>query len=104
MCRSATWRNSVADEQISYRINDDAEQVRLEQARLLTLARVADPATREALTRIGFAPGWRGCDVGSGAGTVAAWMAEQAGPTGSVLALDVDTRFFLGSAPNLEVR
>jgi hypothetical protein len=42
-------------EQISYRIIDDDEQVRLEQARLLTLARVADPFTRERLLATGLA-------------------------------------------------
>jgi SAM-dependent methyltransferase len=94
----------VAEEQVSYRINDDDEQVRLEQARLLTLARVVDPATTETLTRLGLAPGWRCCDVGSGAGTVAAWMAEHVGPTGSVVSLDVDTRFHVGTASNLELR
>jgi SAM-dependent methyltransferase len=92
------------NEQISYRINNDDEQVRLEQARLLTLARVVDPATRATLMRIGVAPGWRCCDVGAGAGTVAAWMAEQVGPNGAVVSLDVDTRFHVGAAPNLEVR
>ena len=91
-------------EQISYRINDDDEQVRLEQARLLTLARVADPFTREQLRAVGLAPGWRCCDVGAGAGTVAAWMAEQVGPSGAVVSLDVDTRFHVGAAPNLDVR
>ena len=42
---------------------------------------------------IGITTGWHCCDVGSGAGTVAAWMAEQVGASGRVLSLDVDTRF-----------
>lgn len=92
------------DEQISYRINDDDEQVRLEQARLLTLARVTDTFTRETLRELGISPGWRCCDVGAGAGTVAAWMAEQVGPAGAVTSLDVDTRFHVGAVPNLDVR
>ena len=37
----------------SYRINTDDEQVRLEQERLLTLARVIDPATRATLAGLG---------------------------------------------------
>jgi SAM-dependent methyltransferase len=77
----------------SYRIDDDEEQQRLEQQRLLALARERDPMTRRVLTDIGIVPGWSCCDVGSGAGTVAAWLAEQVGPTGRVVALDVDTRF-----------
>jgi SAM-dependent methyltransferase len=94
----------VTEETTSYRINDDDEQVRLEQARLLTLARVVDPATRRSLDAVGLAPGWSCCDVGSGAGTVVAWMAERVGPTGRVVSLDVDTRFQPGSAGVVEVR
>jgi SAM-dependent methyltransferase len=88
----------------SYRINDNAEQVRLEQARLLTLARVVDPATRRTLSDLGIAPGWSCCDVGSGAGTVVAWMAEQVGAHGRVVSLDVDTRFQPASGGVVEVR
>jgi SAM-dependent methyltransferase len=88
----------------SYRINEDKDQVRLEQERLLTLARVVDPATRRTLTEIGIAPGWNCCDVGSGAGTVVAWMAEQIQPGGRVLSLDVDTRFQAAAAGSVEVR
>ena len=64
-----------------------------EQDRLRMLSRVADGRTRRALTDVGIAPGWHCCDIGSGAGTIAAWMAEQVGPTGRVVSLDVDTRF-----------
>jgi ubiquinone/menaquinone biosynthesis C-methylase UbiE len=94
----------VADEPKSYRINDDADQVRREQDRLLVLARVADSRSHRALTDIGIAPGWHCCDVGSGAGTVVAWMADQVGPTGRVVSLDVDTRFQPPGAGVVEVR
>ena len=94
----------VSDEPISYRINEDTDQVAREQARLLTLARVVDGGTREMLTRVGIAPGWNCCDVGSGAGTVTAWMAEQVGPTGRVVSIDVDTRFQPPSSGAIEVR
>jgi SAM-dependent methyltransferase len=77
----------------SYRISDDEDQRRLEHERLLALARERDPMTRRVLTEIGVGPGWSCCDVGTGAGTVASWLGEQVGPTGRVLALDVDTRF-----------
>jgi SAM-dependent methyltransferase len=83
----------VPDEPQSYRINDDADQVAREQDRLRFLARVRDPSTRETLERVGITAGWRCCDVGSGAGTIAAWMADRVGPTGRVLSVDVDTRF-----------
>jgi 2-polyprenyl-3-methyl-5-hydroxy-6-metoxy-1,4-benzoquinol methylase len=87
----------------SYRINEDDDQVRLEQARLLTLARVVDPATRAVLEPL-VQPGWRCCDVGSGAGTVVAWLAGRVGAEGRVVSLDVDTRFQPPSFETVEVR
>jgi 2-polyprenyl-3-methyl-5-hydroxy-6-metoxy-1,4-benzoquinol methylase len=87
----------------SYRINEDDEQIRLEQARLLTLARVIDPATRAVLEPL-VQPGWHCCDVGSGAGTVVAWLAGRVGDTGRVVSLDVDTRFQPPSFETVEVR
>ena len=83
----------MPEEQTSYRINNDADQVAREQDRLHVLARVVDSQTRAALARVGIAAGWHCCDVGSGAGTVAAWMAEQVGSHGGVVSIDVDTRF-----------
>lgn len=68
------------------------------------LSRVADGRTRRALTEVGIAPGWHCCDIGSGAGTVAAWMVEQVGATGRVVSLDVDTRFQPPGEGVLEVR
>jgi ubiquinone/menaquinone biosynthesis C-methylase UbiE len=88
----------------SYRINDEADQVRREQDRLRTLSRVADGRTRRALVDVGIATGWHCCDVGSGAGVIAAWMAEQVGPTGRVVSIDVDTRFQPPSGGVVEVR
>jgi ubiquinone/menaquinone biosynthesis C-methylase UbiE len=94
----------VVDESTSYRINDDPDQVRREQDRLRMLSRVADGRTRRALTDVGIVPGWHCCDIGSGAGTVAAWMAEQVGASGRVVSLDVDTRFQAPSTGVIEVR
>lgn len=92
-----------ADQQTSYRIDEDNEQVRLEQERLLTLARVVDPGTRATLERL-VEPGWACCDIGSGAGTVVAWLADRVGPEGRVVSLDVDLRFQPPSSGNVEVR
>lgn len=94
----------VDDARASYRINDDADQVRQEAERLHVLARVVDPATRATLTDIGVAPGWSCCDVGSGAGTIVGWLAEQVAPTGRVLSVDIDTRFQRPSSGVVEVR
>jgi SAM-dependent methyltransferase len=94
----------VPDEPESYRINTSADQIAREHDRLRVLARVRDPATRATLQRIGIGPRWQCCDIGSGAGTIAAWMAEQVGPTGRVLSVDVDTRFQDPSHGVIEVR
>lgn len=83
----------MPDERTSYRIGTEDAEVRHERERLLTLARFRDPQTRSILSDIGVGPGWACCDIGTGAGTVAAWLAEQVGPNGRVVALDVDTRF-----------
>jgi SAM-dependent methyltransferase len=99
MCHTA--RSPVPE---SYRINTDDEQVRQEYERLRVLARVADPATCDTLSEIGIGAGWHCCDVGSGAGTVAAWMASVVGPTGQVVSIDVDTRFQPASSGVIEVR
>jgi len=88
----------------SYRISDDPEQQRLEHERLLVLARARDPMTRRVLGEIGVAAGWECCDVGSGAGTIARWLADQTGPTGRVVSLDVDTRFQPASDGVIDVR
>ena len=92
------------DDRESYRINDDADQVAQERARLHVLASVFDGRTREVLSNLGVAAGWRCLDVGTGAGTVAAWLAGQVGADGHVVATDVDTRFAVDTGPNLEVR
>lgn len=93
----------MPDERESYRINEDADQIAREEERLHTLARVVDGGTREVLASLGIAPGWQCCDVGSGAGTITAWMAEQVGPSGRVVSIDVDTRFQPVSSGNVEV-
>ena len=94
----------MPEEPASYRISGDTDQVRREQDRLHVLARTADERTRRTLDHIGIARGWSCCDVGSGAGTVAAWLAEQVGPSGRVVSIDIDTRFQPPSHGVIEVR
>ena len=50
------------------------------------------------LETAGIGPGWHCLEVGGGSGSVAAWMAERVGPSGSVLVTDIDLRFMEGSA------
>jgi ubiquinone/menaquinone biosynthesis C-methylase UbiE len=94
----------MPDEPTSYRINEEPDQIRREQDRLRVLARVVDGRTRRTLTDVGLTTGWHCCDIGSGAGTVVAWMGEQVGPSGRVVSVDVDTRFQPPSAGVIEVR
>ncbi|MGI8882328.1 MAG: methyltransferase domain-containing protein [Jatrophihabitans sp.] len=64
-----------------------------ERDRLNSLSQLYDPATVRLSTALGLRPGWRCLDVGAGTGSVAELFAAKVGPTGSVLAVDTDTRF-----------
>jgi tRNA A58 N-methylase Trm61 len=76
-----------------------------ERDRLRALEAVFDHASTRRLADLGVGAGWRCLAVGCGAGGVAIWLARQVGPTGRVLATDVDTRFATGIAqPYLDVQ
>ena len=64
----------------------DAETRRLEAQ-----AQLYDPATRTVLEEAGLRPGMTALDVGCGAGDVAMIAARLVGPSGHVLAVDVDS-------------
>ncbi|GAA3062219.1 hypothetical protein GCM10020254_02630 [Streptomyces goshikiensis] len=53
-------------------------------------ALVYDPFTRQRLRSLGVGPGWRCLEAGAGTGTIARWLAEEAGAD-EVVALDRDT-------------
>jgi len=75
--------------------------------RMDVLARLYDPTSRRVLQGTGIAPGWRCLEVGGGGGSVARWIAERVGLTGSVLCTDLDTRIIererAAAGANLEV-
>ncbi len=80
---------------------DHARQTEL--VRLRALSAVCDPPTRQILARIGPQPGWRCLDAGSGAGSIAGWLAHRVAP-GEVVACDIDTTFLRPLAsPTLRV-
>jgi SAM-dependent methyltransferase len=75
-----------------------------ERRRLDAQARMLDPATQRCIERTGISPGWQCLEAAAGTGSVARWLAERVGPTGHVLATDVDTRFLEGvDEPNITV-
>lgn len=62
----------------------------LERERIGLIGEVFDPFSRRRIADLGPLTGRRCLDVGAGPGTVAAWLADQAGPGGEVIALDRD--------------
>jgi SAM-dependent methyltransferase len=66
---------------------------RQERDRLRALEVLFDPATTRHLARLGLRDGWRCLEVGAGAGSIARWLAMRVGPSGHVLATDLDPRF-----------
>ncbi|WP_158893507.1 methyltransferase domain-containing protein [Amycolatopsis anabasis] len=55
------------------------------------LSELFDPSTRRHIEDLGVAPGWRCWEVGAGGPSVVTWLAGRVGPTGRVLATDIDT-------------
>jgi 2-polyprenyl-3-methyl-5-hydroxy-6-metoxy-1,4-benzoquinol methylase len=54
---------------------------------------------------LGLTSGWQCLELGAGAGSIACWLAARVGPSGQVVATDIDPRFLQDlKLPNLEVR
>jgi SAM-dependent methyltransferase len=64
-----------------------------ERDRLDSLTALYDPGSLAVCEQLGLAPGWRCLDVGAGTGTLALALAERVAPVGTVVAVDIDTRF-----------
>lgn len=76
-----------------------------ERERLAAIEAGLDPFTIQCLEKIGVAEGWCCLEVGAGAGSIAAWLCRRVGPSGKVVATDLQTKFLEAiDAPNLEVR
>jgi SAM-dependent methyltransferase len=85
----------------AYLLDHDWEQ---EPYRLGLLEHHADPMTASRLAAAGVGAGWRCLEVGAGRGSIARWLAKQVGPSGSVVALDLDTSLLTGlDEPNVHV-
>lgn len=75
-----------------------------ELSRLRLIEGKGDPFTTRLLTKVGVSQGWRCLEVGAGAGSIAAWLADRVGPDGQVVATDIDPRFLREVPKNVEVR
>ena len=75
-----------------------------ESDRLQLLEGCRDPGTIRRLDRLGVSRGWRCLEVGAGHGSIARWLAERVGPTGSVVAADLDPRFLTDMPAGVDVR
>jgi SAM-dependent methyltransferase len=75
-----------------------------ERARLALMSRLLDPMHRRHLDALGVGPGDRAVEVGSGNGTIAAWLAERVAPGGRAVAVDLDLSLIDVQAPWLELR
>jgi SAM-dependent methyltransferase len=64
---------------------------------------MTDPITFQRLERTGIGDGWNCLEVAAGAGSVAAWMGDHVGTRGSVLAIDMNTRFLGHLRPPIRV-
>ena len=75
-----------------------------EGSRLALMSRLLDPMHRRHIESLGVAPGSRAVEVGCGNGSISAWLAEQVGPRGHVVAFDLDLSLVDVRAPNLELK
>ncbi len=84
-----------------YLLTNDASEA---MDRFTAFAALFDPSTFRHLDALGLRPGWRCWEVGAGGTTVVAHLADRVGPTGHVLATDIDLSWVAGAtAPNVTV-
>lgn len=69
-----------------------------ELERLRLLEAWGDPDTHTVMRTIELASAWRCLEIGAGAGSIARWLADQC-TDGSVVAVDMDTRYVCLPAP-----
>lgn len=82
-----------------YAVSDD--DIDLERVRLGLLGRSRDPHTFARFDAVGVGAGWRCLEVGAGAGTVTAWLADRVGAAGAVVATDLDISHHAPAAANV---
>ena len=96
--RDGGWRVTPEGE---YVFRDAAREPELQ--RLRAIEALFDPGTERQLLSTGEWRGRRCLEVGAGAGSIAAWMRRQVGPSGRVVAVDTNVRFLDGLRPGVDV-
>lgn len=71
--------------------------------RFEAIAQLFDPVTFRHLAAVGVAPGWACWEVGAGGASVPRWLAARVGPSGRVLATDLDTAWMPAEGAGFEV-
>ncbi|MFW6692211.1 class I SAM-dependent methyltransferase [Streptomyces sp. MAR4 CNX-425] len=76
-----------------------------ETERLRTNEAIWDPGTVERLTALGVGPGWHCLEIGAGSGSVVRRLADLVGPSGRVVATDLQTERLrpLAELPQVDV-
>jgi len=86
----------------TYRLDNDWDKAR---QRLEGLEAMGDPGTIRHLEDLGVGAGWNCLEAGAGGGSITRWLADRVAPEGSVVAVDINTRFVEDlDEPNVEVR
>src|ERR1700704_3941164 len=90
-----TARMSVMTE--SAPVGDSAylldNRAREAEQRFDSLSALFNPVTFRHIEMLGIGEGWRCWEVGVGGPSVPQWLAEHVGPSGHVLATDIDVRW-----------
>lgn len=82
-----------------YAFGDDADS---EQRRLVAVQRALDGPTQAALIEVGVQAGWRCWEIGAGQGSIARWLGQMVGSDGHVVASDLDHRWLVADAGNVQ--
>src|SRR5207249_5000144 len=91
----------TALEKAAYLLEHDWEQ---EPRRLQLLEEHADSTSVRRLEATGIDTGWSCLEIGAGRGSIARWLGERVGPSGHVVALDLDTSLLTDlDEPNIDV-
>jgi SAM-dependent methyltransferase len=71
-------------------------------SRFAALSQLFDPWTQRHLLDAGLSDGWRCWEIGAGGPSLPTWLAERVGPSGRVVASDIDPSW-LGAGEGYEV-